>query len=149
MPLIRVEAAEAIRDLGRFDTLIDARSEGEFAEDRLPGAVNWPSLHDAERALIGTEYKQSAFVAKKRGAALVARNIAAHIDTHVLEGNDVAATIVNFARAHGVTQIFVTRQHENGLRSWLTGGLVQQIVHLARDMQVTIVADRSTRRAGT
>jgi len=85
MPLIRVEAAEAIRDLGRFDTLIDARSEGEFAEDRLPGAVNWPSLHDAERALIGTEYKQSAFVAKKRGAALVARNIAAHIDTHVLD----------------------------------------------------------------
>ncbi len=85
MPLIRVEAAEAIRDLGRFDTLIDARSEGEVAEDRLPGAVNWPSLHDAERALIGTEYKQSAFVAKKRGAALVARNIAAHIDTHVLD----------------------------------------------------------------
>jgi two-component system sensor histidine kinase KdpD len=72
-----------------------------------------------------------------------------HIDTQVLEGDDVAATIVNFARARGVTQIFVTRQHESGLRSWLSGGLVQQIVHLARDMQVTIVADRSTRRTGT
>jgi len=85
MALVRISAAEAIADLGRFDTIVDARSEGEFAEDRLPGAVNWPSLHDAERALIGIEYKQSAFAAKKRGAALVARNVAAHIERHVLD----------------------------------------------------------------
>ena len=65
-------AADVIADLGRFDTIVDARSPGEFAEDRLPGAVNWPSLDDAERATVGTEYKQvSAFDAKKRGAALV------------------------------------------------------------------------------
>jgi len=84
--LIRVSAAEAIADLGRFDTLIDARSPGEFAEDRLPGAVNWPSLDDSEREAIGTEYKQvSAFEAKKRGAALVARNVAAHVERHVLD----------------------------------------------------------------
>jgi tRNA 2-selenouridine synthase len=83
--LIRVTAFEAIADLGRFDTLVDARSESEYAEDRLPGAVNWPSLDDAERVMIGTEYKQaSAFAAKKRGAALVARNVAAHIERHVL-----------------------------------------------------------------
>ena len=86
MPLIKVSAAEAIADLGRFDTIIDARSESEFAEDRLPGAVNWPSLDDAERAAIGTDYKQvSAFEAKKRGAALVARNVAAHLERHVLD----------------------------------------------------------------
>ena len=86
MALIRVSAAEAIADLGRFDTLIDARSPGEFAEDRLPGAVNWPSLDDGERDAIGTEYKQvSAFEAKKRGAALVARNVAAHVERHVLD----------------------------------------------------------------
>ena len=73
-------------DLGRFDTIVDARSESEFGEDRLPGAVNWPSLGDAERAMIGTEYKQvSAFEAKKRGAALVARNVAGHIERHVLD----------------------------------------------------------------
>jgi tRNA 2-selenouridine synthase len=84
--LIRISAAEAIADLGRFDTIVDARSQGEYAQDRLPGAVNWPSLGDAERALIGTEYKQgSAFEAKKRGAALVARNVAAHIERHVLD----------------------------------------------------------------
>ena len=86
MTLVRISAAEAIADLARFDTIVDARSEGEYAEDRLPGAVNWPSLDDAERAAIGTEYKQvSAFEAKKRGAALVARNVAAHIERHVID----------------------------------------------------------------
>ena len=84
--LVRITAAEAIAELDRFDTVIDARSEGEFAEDRLPGAVNWPSLHDEERALVGTEYKQVApFDAKKRGAAMVAKNIAAHLERHVLD----------------------------------------------------------------
>jgi tRNA 2-selenouridine synthase len=86
MPLLTITAAEAIARLDSFDTLIDARSEGEYAEDRVPGAVNWPSLTDAERKLVGTEYKQvSPFVARKRGAALVARNVAAHIEREVLD----------------------------------------------------------------
>jgi tRNA 2-selenouridine synthase len=86
VPLIRTTAAEAIAGLERFDAIIDARSESEFAEDHLPGAVNWPSLHDAERAQVGTEYKQvGAFDAKKRGAAIVARNVAEHIERHVLD----------------------------------------------------------------
>jgi two-component system sensor histidine kinase KdpD len=69
------------------------------------------------------------------------------IETEILEGRGAAAgTIVSFARLHGVTQIFVTRQEGTGRRSWLTKPLAQQIVDLARDMQVTIVADRSQRR---
>jgi tRNA 2-selenouridine synthase len=84
--IIPISAAEAIADLGRFDTIVDARSPAEFAEDRLPGAVNWPSLDDEERELVGTEYKQvSPFAARKRGAALVARNVAAHVERHVLD----------------------------------------------------------------
>ncbi len=86
MALIRVTASEAIADLARFDTIVDTRSEAEYAEDRLPGAVNWPSLGDAERMTIGTQYKLvSSFEAKKRGAALVARNVASHIERHVLD----------------------------------------------------------------
>jgi len=85
MPLISITADEVLARLDQFDTLIDARSESEFGEDRLPGAVNWPSLNDAQRHLIGTEYKQaSPFAAKKRGAAIVARNIADHIEREVL-----------------------------------------------------------------
>lgn len=65
-----------------FDEIIDARSPGEFAEDRVPGAINLPVLDDAERARVGTLYKQvSPFDAKKIGAALVSRNIAAYLDT--------------------------------------------------------------------
>lgn len=86
MPLTPVSAADCLARLDQYDTLIDARSEGEFALDRLPGAVNWPSLSDTERALVGTEYKQvSPFAARKRGAALVARNVALHIERHVLD----------------------------------------------------------------
>jgi len=78
-------AADAIGGLAAFDAIIDARSESEFAEDHLPGAVNWPVLNDAERASIGTEYKQlSAFDARKRGAALAALNIAHHVQSHVM-----------------------------------------------------------------
>lgn len=86
MPVVSISAPEAIHRLDSFDTLIDARSESEYAEDRLPGAVNWPSLNDDERRIVGTEYKQvSPFAARKRGAALVARNIASHIEREVLD----------------------------------------------------------------
>ena len=84
MGLKRIAAEELLHGLAAFDAVIDARSESEFAEDHLPGAVNWPVLNDAERALVGTEYKQiSAFDARKRGAALAATNIARHVQQHV------------------------------------------------------------------
>lgn len=64
-----------------FDTLIDVRSPSEFAEDHIPGAISLPVLDDAERARVGTIYKQqSPFLARKIGAALVFRNAAAHIE---------------------------------------------------------------------
>ncbi len=86
MPVLNITAGDALQRLAEFDTLIDARTEAEFALDRLPGAVNWPSLTDHERALVGTEYKQlSPFAAKKRGAALVARNIAGHIERELAD----------------------------------------------------------------
>jgi len=69
------------------------------------------------------------------------------IETRILEGTDIAEAIVRFARLHGVTQIFVTRQKSSALRSWFASAFVQRIVNLARDMQVTVVADRSARRA--
>jgi tRNA 2-selenouridine synthase len=84
--IAKLGAAELLPRLDAFDAVIDARSESEFAEDHLPGARNWPTLNDAERALVGTEYKQvSPFTARKRGAALAARNIAAHIERELGE----------------------------------------------------------------
>lgn len=64
-----------------FDAIIDVRSPSEFAEDHIPGAINLPVLDDAERAEVGTLYVQrSKFLARRIGAAKVARNIAAHLD---------------------------------------------------------------------
>src|SRR3990167_11341013 len=86
MPVHTLPAAEALARLDSFDTVIDARTEDEHALDHVPGAINWPTLNNQERIDIGTMYKQvNPFEAKKRGAALSARNIAAHIEREVIE----------------------------------------------------------------
>lgn len=75
-----------VAHIAEFDAVIDARAPGEFAEDHLPGAVSMPVLNDEERARVGTLYKQvSVFEAKKLGAALVSKNIAQHIEEHLLD----------------------------------------------------------------
>jgi tRNA 2-selenouridine synthase len=65
----------------QFDAILDARSPAEYAEDHIPGAISAPVLDDAERAEVGTRYKrESPFEAKKVGAALIAKNVARHIE---------------------------------------------------------------------
>lgn len=77
-----INAASALPQLAQFDTIIDVRSQSEFALDHLPGAINCPVLDDQERVLVGTLYRQQgAFEAKKVGGPIVARNIARHIET--------------------------------------------------------------------
>ncbi|GGY28232.1 tRNA 2-selenouridine(34) synthase MnmH [Paludibacterium paludis] len=75
-PLVRLDERH------RFDEIIDVRTPLEFEHDHIPGAINAPVLSNEERVVIGTLYKQvSAFEATRLGAAMVARNIAAHLDT--------------------------------------------------------------------
>ncbi len=86
MSLTPVDAEALLGQFDSFDSVIDARSEGEYALDHLPGAVNWPTLDDAQRQTVGTVYKQvNAFEARKMGAAIAARNIAAHIEQRVID----------------------------------------------------------------
>ncbi|KWH49846.1 tRNA 2-selenouridine(34) synthase MnmH [Burkholderia anthina] len=67
---------------GEFDEIIDVRTPLEFAEDHIPGALNAPVLGNEERVLVGTMYRQvSPYEATRVGAAMVARNIARHLDT--------------------------------------------------------------------
>ncbi len=76
-PAPRARLPLTAAELAGWDAIIDARSPSEFAEDHLPGAVNCPVLDDAERALVGTAYKErGSFEAKRLGAPLVAANIA-------------------------------------------------------------------------
>jgi tRNA 2-selenouridine synthase len=79
-PVARAQLPLTAAELAGWDAILDARSPSEFAEDHLPDAVNCPVLDDAERAVVGTAYKQlGAFEAKRLGAPLVAVNIARHI----------------------------------------------------------------------
>ena len=65
-----------------FDDVVDVRSPAEFEEDHVPGAISLPVLDNDERARVGTIYVQeSRFLARRIGAALVARNIALHLET--------------------------------------------------------------------
>ena len=86
MPLRTVTPGEVASSLANFDAIIDARSPAEFALDHLPGAVNWPSLDDEQRRIVGMLYVQtSALEARKLGAAMVARNIADHLDRWIAD----------------------------------------------------------------
>jgi tRNA 2-selenouridine synthase len=79
---VRGPSLVTVAQLAGFDEIIDVRSESEFAEDHISGAINCPVLNDRQRVEVGTIYKQvSAFDAKKIGAALVSENIALHLRT--------------------------------------------------------------------
>jgi two-component system sensor histidine kinase KdpD len=69
-----------------------------------------------------------------------ARNL--HIETRILHGQNPAATLVEFAHRQQVTQIFLTRSSSwhFKLLPWKT--LVSQVLRLAHDIQVTVVAER-------
>ncbi len=69
-----------------------------------------------------------------------ARNL--HIETRVLIGKDQAQAIVEFARLHGARQIFLPRVITKGMERLRRKSLVNEVVSLAKDMEVTIVADR-------
>jgi tRNA 2-selenouridine synthase len=69
-----------------FDDVIDVRAPAEWAEDHIPGSISLPVLDDAERAKVGTIYKQvNPFSARKMGAALVAQNAARHLQGPLAE----------------------------------------------------------------
>ncbi len=71
-----------------YSEIIDVRSENEFAEDHIPGAINLPVLTNEERKQVGTIYKKiSPFEARKLGSSLVAKNISHHLEKHFLEKN--------------------------------------------------------------
>ncbi len=69
-----------------------------------------------------------------------ARNL--HIETRVLQSAEVARTLVEFARLNGVTHLFLSRPQRNKWPVLLRRNLVPQVVRLATDMQVIIVANR-------
>jgi two-component system sensor histidine kinase KdpD len=67
-----------------------------------------------------------------------------HIEVRVLEGEDSAQTLVDFARRNGVTQIFLAKPAKQPMRFPGKKDLVMDVVRLATDIQVTVVAPTRT-----
>lgn len=117
-----------VSTLSDYPERIDVRSPAEFALDHIPRAINLPVLSDEERKRVGTLHAQdSAFAARKIGAALVARNIAAIIETHCISRPREWAPVVYCWRggkrsaslAHILCEIgWRAVQLDGGYRSW-------------------------------
>jgi len=73
-----------------------------------------------------------------------ARNL--HIETRVLQGEDIATTLLDFARLHSITQLFMVRPQYSPWEGFIGRNLIHRIVRHAHDMQVTIVAERQPTR---
>jgi tRNA 2-selenouridine synthase len=109
--------------LARFDAIIDVRSPAEFAEDHVPGALNLPVLTDEQRADVGTIYVQrSAFLARKIGAAHVARNVAHHLETALAECPGSFAPLVYCWRGGQRSGAMATILSQVGWRTTLLQG---------------------------
>jgi two-component system sensor histidine kinase KdpD len=69
-----------------------------------------------------------------------ARNL--RIETRILEGDEPARALVEFARRNQATQIYLVRPRGRRPLPWLSRNPVQKIASLARDMQIVIVSER-------
>ena len=148
MPVITLPAADSLARLDDFHTIIDARSEDEHALDHVPGAVNWPTLNNEERITIGTMYKQvNAFEAKKRGAALAAKNIAAHIEREVIDkardwkplvycwrGGNRSGALATILGAIGFQVTLI----EGGYKAW-RAALVEDLARMAPNFEYRVI----------
>ena len=117
-----------VAQLSEFDDIIDARTPSEFALDHIPGACNLPVLSDDERARVGTLYKQvSPFAAKKLGAALVAANIARHLEEQPAgPAQELAAAGVLLARRQAQRRVHA-RAARDRLGCARAGGRLQVV----------------------
>jgi two-component system sensor histidine kinase KdpD len=68
-----------------------------------------------------------------------ARNL--HVETRILQGQNPAATLVEFAHRYQITQMFLARSRGR-FKLLRSRSLVSQVLRLARDIQITVVAER-------
>ena len=147
-PPLRTTVKADPADWTLYRDRIDVRSPGEYAEDHLPEAVNLPVLDDAERTLVGTMYvRQSAFDARKVGAAIVARNIADILERHVRAQPRDWTPLVYCWRGgqrsrslvHVLTEIgFRAVQLDGGYRAWRRH-VVMMLAHLPQQFRFRVV----------
>jgi len=70
------------------------------------------------------------------------------IETRILEGEDPAETLLDFTRRNGVTQIFLSKPSKAAASVLGRRNFVMDVVRMAKDRQVTVVADRRVNSTG-
>lgn len=105
---ISLEQAISLRDRGAL--LVDARSPDEFVEATIPGAINVPLLDNAERAEVGTLYKQvGKQQARRRGVELVAPKIPALVEQVAARQAGTSLPVVVFCWRGGMRSLALTQ----------------------------------------
>jgi len=99
------------------------RNAARFHCDVLAAYVRQPDLSEADRKLL----EQGLAKARENGAQV-----------EVLEGEDAVETIVRYARAQGVTQIFVGHSVKKDLGTRMFGSTVSRLVRAARGIDVRV-----------
>ncbi len=141
-----------LAQLDAFDAILDVRSPAEYAEDHLPRAQNVPVLDDAQRAQVGILHKQtSAFEARKVGAALVARNIAAHLEHSFMDkpkdwqplvycwrGGSRSAAMTHILKRIGWNAL----QLEGGYKAW-RGQILHDLDQLPQTFNYRVICGRT------
>lgn len=118
-----------------FDSVIDVRSPAEFAEDHVPGAINLPVLSNAERAEVGTIYKQvSPFDARKIGGALVAQNTARHLRESLAHHDGGWRPLIYCWRGGQRSGFFASFLREVGWRAETVDGGYRSFRRLVHDL---------------
>lgn len=144
---MQISIESAVAQWSAFDAVIDVRSPDEWAIDHLPGAINVPVLSNAERAEIGLLYQSSPFEAKKRGAALVARNIAHALEARFADQPKHWRPLVYCWRGGNRSGAMATIMQRIGWKvSVLTGGylayrrfVIEDLNRLAQACRFTVV----------
>lgn len=71
---------------------------------------------------------------------VIARELDAHI--HVLEGHDPVRALIDFARANGITQIFIGHSQRQGWWHRLRGNPVERLIALSEGIDVRVFPQR-------
>jgi tRNA 2-selenouridine synthase len=70
---------------GRYAIVVDARSEREYAQDHLPGAINLPVVDNEQYAEVGTTHKTDKHRAYQIGVSYALKNMSRAIDELISE----------------------------------------------------------------
>lgn len=104
--------------------VIDVRSPCEHVAESIPGAINIPLLDDAERAEVGTLYKQEGEIVARRSALRIISPKIPRIVDEIIAAHKHGETIVVHCWRGGLrSEAVVSFLAVVGIDSWrLTGG---------------------------